>query len=103
MSNCCKYAKWFPHNWLCLKGLSVLSVVLFYLVAIDWVVKVIQIVNYPGFNQETMILALRNYSLSAAGWMFTFLTISKVLKSLRKIKQAVAPCCCDAKDEKEAK
>ena len=28
---CCKYAKWFPHNWLCLKGLAILFLVLFYI------------------------------------------------------------------------
>ena len=101
MSKCCKYAKWFPHNWLCLKGLYVLSLVLFYLVAVDWIIKVIQIANYPGFTKDMMWVALKNYTLSAASLLFIFLTVAKVVKALRKIKQAVAPCCCDEKAEKE--
>ncbi|MBR4592103.1 MAG: hypothetical protein IKO35_02735 [Elusimicrobiaceae bacterium] len=100
MSKCCKYAKWFPHNWLCLKGLSIVFLVLFYLTLIHTVYQTISIVTYPAWpNASTMWKVLTFYVLSELGVALGFLTLNKVLTALRKIKQAVAPCCCEGHTE----
>ena len=68
MSKCCKCAKWWPHNWLCLKHLYYVFIIL---------------------NTITPILL----------GMIMSLTLAKIIKVLRKIKHAVAPCACAAQPE----
>ncbi len=99
MSNCCKYAKWWPHNWLCLKGLSVLFLVLFYLTLVFAVYQDIQIFRHPLITGAQMWLAVVLGTLSNLGIAVAFLTVAKVLKAIGKIKCAVAPCGCDATKE----
>ncbi|WP_428045379.1 hypothetical protein [Candidatus Avelusimicrobium fimicolum] len=94
MSNCCKCAKWFPHNWLCLKGLSVLFLVLFYLALVYAVFQAYAIFSHPQLSGSEMWLAAAFYVASDLAAAVGFLTVAKVLKVLRKIKNAVAPCCC---------
>lgn len=94
MSNCCKCAKWFPHNWLCLKGLSVLFLVLFYLALVYAVFQAYAIFTHPQLSGSEMWLAAAFYVASDLAAAVGFLTVAKVLKALRKIKNAVAPCCC---------
>ena len=94
MSNCCKCAKWFPHNWLCLKGLSVLFLVLFYLALVYAVFQAYAIFPHPQLSGSEMWLAAAFYVASDLAAAVGFLTVAKVLKVLRKIKNAVAPCCC---------
>ncbi|MBO7191230.1 MAG: hypothetical protein J6V32_03925 [Elusimicrobiaceae bacterium] len=101
MSKCCKYAKWFPHNWLCLKGLSIVFYVLFYITLAFLIYQDISIIFHPGLTGGLKWLALLGYTLQNAGVAIGFLTIAKVLHALRKIKQAVAPCCCEGNAEKE--
>lgn len=107
MSSCCKgkcWCKFLPHNWLCLKGLYVLFLVCFYICLIFAVYMAFQISLHPMITGSEMWVALAYYvGQSLAACVFC-LTMSKILKALRKIKEAVAPCCChEEKTAKEAK
>ena len=116
MSKCCKHKCWtrfLPHNWLCLKGLSVTFLVLFYVLLILWLVNL-------GFVIFSGIPALR---LAGASWndvmaalwsqaptmitplilMLVFLSMSKILKALRKILHVVVPCHCHHEEKPEEK
>lgn len=102
MSKCCKnkcWMKFLPHNWLCLKGLYVVFIVLFYLALVLAIFTTFQIVRHPLFSSGelwgTLIMAVGQ----VLGLALMSLTTAKVLKALGKIKQAVAPCCCH--EEKE--
>ncbi len=98
MSNCCKCAKWWPHNWLCLKGLSILFVVLFYLALVYAVFQAyIIFAKSPLFGRD-MWTAAAFYAIQDLAAAVGFLTVAKVLGALRKIKKAVAPCCCTVED-----
>lgn len=105
--SCCKQKCWMrflPHNWLCLKGLSITFLVLFYALLILWLVQF-------GFVIFSAIPAMRlagatSRDIAAALWaqmpsiltpvilMLFFLAMSKILKVLRKIVHVVAPCEC---------
>lgn len=99
MSKCCKCGKWWPHNWLCLKGLSVLFTVLFYLTLAAVVYHAVIIIRYPLLTGLDMWRALAFYILGDLGAAIGFLTISKILGVLRKIKKAVSPCCCTREEQ----
>ena len=104
MSNCSKSACWtkfLPHNWLCLKGLYVLFVVLFYLAFAFAIYMAIQLSTYPMLSGRDFWVALGIVEAQVLGTALVLLTIAKILKALAKIKHAVAPCCCQ--DEKPAK
>lgn len=91
--------KWWPHNWLCLKGLYWIFVALFYLTIAYTVYAIYQIGVSPmlaGADKTMMLLSVLINNLSI---MLGFLTIAAILKALRKIKKAVAPCCCEAQKE----
>ena len=105
MNDCCKHAKWWPHNWLCLKGLYVVFVVLFYIVLAFAIYTAYQILTYPMLSGKAMWVTLGSTEIQLLGFALFLLTIAKMLKALRKIKKAVAPCCCEkgAKEEKQAK
>ena len=103
MSKCCKCAKWFPHNWLCLKGLSIVFLVLFYVALVHAVFQAYAVFSYPAWpSKAEMWMAFTMYVLGDLAAAIGFLTLAKILKALRKIKNAVAPCCCAAEQaEKE--
>ncbi|MCQ2410275.1 MAG: hypothetical protein MJ053_01775 [Elusimicrobiaceae bacterium] len=101
MSKCCKCAKWLPHNWLCLKGLTVVFLVLFYIAFVYGIYQAVLVVMHPAFTGRMMWVTLAFYLLSDWAAALGFLTIAKVLKALRKIKQAVAPCCCEGHTEEK--
>ena len=104
MSKCCKgkcWCKFLPHNWLCLKGLYVLSVVLFYLALVFAIYRAEQILTFPMISGREMWTALAIVLAQILGAAVGFLTIAKILKALAKIKHAVAPCACT--EEKPAK
>ena len=108
MSNCCKGACWtrfLPHNWLCLKGLYVLFVVLFYLAVAFAIYIACQLATYPMLSGREFWMALVVAEAQILSGALAALTVSKILKALAKIKHAVAPCCChdDAAAEKPAK
>lgn len=100
MSNCCKCAKYWPHNWVCLKGLYVLFIVLFYIMLAFAIFQDVQIFRHPLITGSQMWLAVLMATLSNLGVAVGFLTIAKVLNVLRKIKKAVAPCACSTEAEK---
>ena len=125
MSKCCKekcLCKFLPHNWLCLKGLSVAFLVLFYITFFaSIVIAIVLCVNLWNmfaeyYATDSVKELLFNRSLWAA-WAvvllqvigiavpsaLVWLSFSKMLKVLGKIKQAVAPCCCNEEKTKEAK
>ena len=99
---CCKGAKWFPHNWLCLKGLSFLFLGLFYLAFCYAIYQAVIIFTHPTITGGEMWAMAAYYVLSDLAAAVGFLTIAKVLIVLRKIKKAVAPCACTA-DKEETK
>jgi len=95
MNDCCKHAKWWPHNWLCLKGLYVTFVILFYIVLAYAIFTAYQIFTHPLLTGKDMWYALVNAESIILLVALAFLTIAKMCKALRKIKKAVAPCCCE--------
>lgn len=102
MSNCCKgkcWCKFLPHNWLCLKGLSVLFIVAFYVALIFAVYMGIQIAKHPMITGSEMWVALSFYVGQSLAAAIFCLTVSKILRALAHIKHAVAPCCCEANKE----
>ena len=103
MSNCCKgkcWMKFLPHNWLCLKGLYVLFVVCFYICLVFAVYMAIQIGRHPMITGLEMWSALAFYVGQALAAAVFCLTVSKILKALRKIDHAVSPCCCHGEETK---
>ena len=105
MTDCCKHAKWWPHNWLCLKGLYVVFIVLFYIALVFAIYMAQQILSYPMLTGKAMWVTLCATEAQILGFALLLLTIAKMLKALRKIKKAVAPCCCEkgAQEEKATK
>ncbi len=101
MSKCCKCAKWWPHNWLCLKGLSIIFLVLFYLALVYAVFQAYAIFTHPQLFGAEMWLAAGFYVASDLAAAIGFLTVAKVLKAIRKIKKAVAPCACSMPEAEE--
>ena len=106
MSKCSKGACWMkflPHNWLCLKGLYVTFVVLFYLALVFAIYTAIQILTFPMISGKEMWITLGIVEAQVLGTALGLLTIAKVCKALAKIKHAVAPCCCKEEKAKETK
>ena len=101
MSKCCKGAKCWPHNWLCLKGLSVVFLVLFYLALVYAVFQAYAIFTHPQLSGSEMWLAAAFYVASDLAAAIGFLTVAKILKAIRKIKKAVAPCACSVVEAEE--
>jgi hypothetical protein len=117
MSNCCKQKcclRFLPHNWLCLKGLSISFLVLFYILLILWLVQVgfivfsgIPALRLAGASSRDILVALWGQApslITPLVLMLVFLAMSKILKALRKIVHAVAPCQCHqevAQEEQE--
>lgn len=96
--------RFLPHNWLCLKGLSITFLVLFYILLILWLVQVgfivfsgIPALRLAGATSKDILVALWGQAPSLITpliLMLVFLSMSKILKVLRKIVHAVAPCTC---------
>lgn len=104
MSNCCKYAKWWPHNWLCLKGLSIFFTVLFYIAlafAIFMCFYIVPAFFSPAIPRANVLIAFAYFVLGGVVVAFYSLAIAKILKALCKIKHAVAPCCCGQETKAE--
>jgi len=95
MSKCCKCGKWWPHNWLCLKGLYVIFTALFYLSLAYAVLQAVTILRHPALTGGEMWATLGFYVVSDLAAAIGFLTVSKVLKAVRKIKKALQPCRCE--------
>jgi len=93
---CCKYAKWFPHNWLCLKGLSIVFLVLFYAMLGLIIYQAVAImIMFPAPQKWAL---LQRYTLSTLPILLGLWTVARILIVLRKIAKAVIPCCCEQKE-----
>ena len=106
MSKCCKcWTRFLPHNWLCLKGLSILFLVCFYICLAFAIFMAVQIGKHPMITGAEKWMALAFYVGQSLAAAVGCLTMAKILKALGKIKQAVAPCCChnEEKNQEEAK
>ncbi len=91
--------KWWPHNWFCLKSLYWIFVALFYFVLIYMVYVIVVMTRSPllmGLAYWQNVLWML---FTGLGYMLSLITIATILKTLYKIKHAVAPCCCEAKKE----
>lgn len=103
---CCKgkcWCKFLPHNWLCLKGLSVLFIVAFYVAIVFAIYMAFQIGTHPMITGSEMWAALAYYVGQTLAAAVFCLTVSKILNALAKIKHAVAPCCCHEEKPEEVK
>lgn len=96
-----KYCCWLPHKWLCLRGLYWIFITLFYLtlaVTLYWiyVLSTTPMLTGTAYWQNLLSMLLNSLSM-----MLGFLTVAAILKALRKIVHAVAPCCCHKDEEKK--
>ena len=97
MSTCRKCTKWFPHNWLCLKGLAIIFLVMFYLAFIGGFWQTVLVIKHPAITGSLMYKVIAYYLLSYWGAAIGFLTIAKILQALREFK----PCRCGEKHANE--
>ncbi len=97
----CKKNKWWPHNWLCLKGLYWIFVALFYITLAYAIYIVCLMSTTPMLTGAAYWENLFNFLINALSIMLGFLTVAGVLKALRKIVHAVAPCCCHSEGKEE--
>jgi hypothetical protein len=103
MSNCCKCGKWWPHNWLCLKSLYWVFIALFYLTLVSAVYFLISAMLVPAgvfenAGQNKWFFILNTVTPILLGTIMS-LTIAKMIKVLRFMKQALTPCACEAEHE----
>ena len=101
--------KWWPHNWLCLRGLYWVFVAIFYIILAitvyqlgNSIVYIFRTWNNPMVDTGAHWLGLLGFLIAAVSYMLIPLTVAVILKTLRKIKGAVAPCCCEARHEEAA-
>ena len=97
----CKWCRWLPHNWFCLRGLYWIFVTLFYLTLAYTLYLVYVICTAPMLSGAAFWSALFGLIMNALSIMLGLLTIAVILKVLRKIVHAVAPCCCQKEEKKE--
>ena len=75
---------------------------LFYLTLCFTVIQIASIfVQAPIIDRQVWLMVVY-YLCSDLLAAVAFLTVAKVLKVLRKIKKAVAPCCCAGEEQKPA-
>lgn len=96
----CKWCRWMPHNWFCLKGLYWIFITLFYL-ALVYTFYLVYAVSTAPLAAEEFWAYLIGMVLNQLGMMLGLLTVAAVLKALRKIVHAVAPCCCHQETKEE--
>lgn len=94
---CC----WFPHNWFCLRGLYWIFVTLFYLTLAYSLYLIYVVSTAPMLSGAAYWSALLGLILNALSVMLGLLTVAAILKALRKIVHAVAPCCCHEEKKEE--
>ena len=97
----CKWCRWMPHNWLCLKGLYWVFITLFYLAVAYALYIAYLMIASPMLSGAAFWESFLSFIVNALSIMLGFLTVAKILKVLRKIDHAVAPCCCHGEEEKK--
>ena len=98
-NKCC----WWPHNWLCLKGLYWVFVAFFYLAIVYTLYVAYMMITNPMLTGVAFWESFLSFLINAVSLMIGFLTVAAVLKALRKIVHAVAPCCCQTEAKPEEK
>ena len=96
-----KWCRWFPHNWVCLRGLYWIFITLFYIVFVYTLYAIYAISTEPMLKGAAFWGYLFSVLLNMLGIMLSLITVATVLKALRKIVHAVAPCCCHTEEKKE--
>ena len=96
-----KHSCWFPHNWLCLRGLYWVFITLFYLTLAVTLYWVYMLSTTPMLTGGAYWQSLLSMLINSLSMMLGFLTIAVILKVLRKIDHAVAPCCCHGEEKAE--
>ena len=96
-NKCC----WWPHNWFCLKGLYWTFVGFFYLAIAYTLYGVYQIVSSPMLSGSLFWGSLFSFLIMQFCIVVGLATLAAVLKALRKIVHAVAPCCCHEEKKEE--
>lgn len=91
--------KWWPHNWFCLRGLYWLFVALFYITFVYMLWIVYALSASPMISGDLYWSNLFAVAVNCISLMLGFITVAKILQVLRKIKKAVAPCCCEGHKE----
>lgn len=99
--SCKKKCCWWPHNWLCLKSLYWVFVGLFYLAILYTLYVVYLMIASPMLTGAEFWGSLFSFLINALSIMLGLLTVAAILKALRKIVHAVAPCC-GHEDKQEA-
>lgn len=101
----CKKNKWWPHNWLCLGSLYWIFIGLFYVIFIFTLYNIVQMVQAtltnPAFKGPVFWQSLIYFIIQAGSLMIGFLAVAHILRALRKIVCAVAPCCCHENKKEE--
>lgn len=97
----CKWCRWMPHNWFCLKGLYWIFITLFYLTFAYMIYMIYAISTTPLLSGSDYWAYLVGMLLNMLGMMLGLLTIAAILKAVRKIVHAVAPCCCHEEKKEE--
>lgn len=96
-----KHCCWWPHNWFCLKSLYWIFVAFFYLSIVYTIYVVCVMAKSPMLTGQVFWETLFSFLINACSIMLAFLTVAAVLKALRKIVHAVAPCCCHEEKKEE--
>ena len=99
--SCKNKSCWWPHNWFCLKGLYWIFVGFFYLAIAYTIYIVYLMIASPMLSGAAFWENLFSFLINAFSIMLGFVTIAAVLKALRKIVHAVAPCCCQEEKKEE--
>lgn len=97
----CKWCRWMPHNWLCLKGLYCIFITLFYVVFAYTLYAIYAISTEPMLSGTAYWSYLLNVLLNMLGVMLSLLTVAAILKALRKIVTEMSPCHCHDHETKE--
>ncbi len=97
----CKKCCWFPHNWLCLRGLYWIFIALFYITIGFTLYWVYMLSTTPMLTGAAYWQNLVSLLINSGSMMLGFLTVAAVLKALRKVVHAVAPCCCHEEEKTE--
>lgn len=97
----CKILKYFPHNWLNLRVLSVIFGLGFYALIIFLITRYVKIYDAYSIgliqNSSQAWDAVLGDTIGIGLYAITLVTFSHITCALAKIKKAAAPCCKDKK------
>jgi len=104
---CCKFKKFFPHNWFKLKCLTHIFYAFFYICAIASIYVLVQFIMQLSHMSMTDIkYSMGDIMQALTGWftlvIFTFLmlAVAKICKAVRKIKRIMKQNFCKEENKK---